>query len=129
MRFAGTWKQYSANAMSQLTVIAANSGVWRYFRWPYQAMVMKIFEHKRSRMVFMAPESYHGRHCEVRVAAIWLVRSLGSAASHSSDDTTAKPFAQSHIAQCTARLAESISWEVQKQSRLDFRQRFQASSL
>jgi hypothetical protein len=77
----------------------------------------------------MAPESYHGRHCEVHVAAIWLVRSLGSANSPSSDDTTAKPFAQSHIAQGTARLAESISWEVQKQSRLDFRQRFQASSL
>src|SRR5271154_2655869 len=44
MRLAGTWKQYSKNAISQLTKMTLNSGVWRYFRWPYQANVMKMFE-------------------------------------------------------------------------------------
>src|SRR5580704_16508407 len=41
--------------------IAARSGALRYFRWPYQANVIKMFEQIRSRTVFMALESYHGR--------------------------------------------------------------------
>src|SRR5271166_179204 len=44
MRLAGTWKQYSANAISQLMTMTLNKGVSRYFRWPYQAKVMKILE-------------------------------------------------------------------------------------
>src|SRR5260370_15388400 len=53
MRFAGTWKQYSRKAISQLTTIAAIRGDRRYFRWPYHAIVMKIFEQIRSRTVFI----------------------------------------------------------------------------
>src|ERR1700675_2794009 len=53
MRFAGTWKQYSAKAMSQLMTMTLNSGAWRYFRWPYQAKVMKMLERVRSRIVVM----------------------------------------------------------------------------
>src|SRR5258708_30589513 len=53
MRFAGTWKQYSAKAMSQLITMTLNSGAWRYFRWPYQAKVMKMLERVRSRIVVM----------------------------------------------------------------------------
>src|ERR1700690_1429343 len=66
MRFAGTWKQYSKNAIIQLTTIAANSGALRYFRCPYHAMVMKMLEHSRSRTVFMAHKSYHGRKYRTR---------------------------------------------------------------
>src|ERR1700693_5324262 len=53
MRLAGTWKQYSAKAMSQLMTMTLNSGAWRYFRWPYQAKVMKMLERVRSRIVVM----------------------------------------------------------------------------
>src|SRR5712671_6599679 len=53
MRFAGTWKQYSAKAMSQLITMTLNNGAWRYFRWPYQAKVMKMLERVRSRIVVM----------------------------------------------------------------------------
>src|SRR5579864_3612069 len=63
-------------------------------------MVMKIFEQRRSRMVFMAPKSYHGRNREVRVAAIRVRRRLGSAAPSSSEDTPPQPTAQGQIAQC-----------------------------
>src|SRR5271165_2656974 len=58
MRLAGTWEQYSKNAISQLTRITLNSGSCRYFRWPYQATVMKMFEIVRSRIVLMI-ESHH----------------------------------------------------------------------
>jgi len=44
MRFAGTWKQYSKNAMPQLVITASQSGEFLYLRWPYQAKVMKIFD-------------------------------------------------------------------------------------
>src|SRR6266576_6617453 len=47
MRFAGTWKQYSKNAMPQLAIITFGKASLRYFKWPYHAKVMKIF----SRMV------------------------------------------------------------------------------
>src|SRR5450755_762198 len=53
MRLAGTWKQYSAKAMIQLMRITLNSGTSRYFRWPYQAKVMKMLEMVRSRIVIM----------------------------------------------------------------------------
>src|ERR1700681_4695558 len=51
MRLAGTWKQYSAKAMSHEMTMTLNSGAWRYFRWPYQAKVMKMLERVRSRIV------------------------------------------------------------------------------
>src|SRR6476661_6929422 len=42
MRLAGTWSRYSKNAMPQLTTAARYHGVvFRCFRWPYQATVMK----------------------------------------------------------------------------------------
>src|SRR3954465_11608654 len=53
MRVAGTWKQYSRNAMSQLTMITLKSGSLRYLRWPYQANVIKMLEMGSSRMVFI----------------------------------------------------------------------------
>src|ERR1700675_2923035 len=53
MRLAGTWKQYSAKAMSHEMTMTLNSGAWRYFRWPYQAKVMKMLERVRSRIVVM----------------------------------------------------------------------------
>src|SRR5438105_3323895 len=68
MRFAGTWKQYSTKAISQLTTMAATSGDRRYLRWPYQAMVIKILEQIRSRTVFIRNESYH--HSRVRAARV-----------------------------------------------------------
>jgi hypothetical protein len=72
----------------------------------------------------MAPESYHERNSEVRVAAIRLVRRVEGVDPPSSDDTTAKPFAQNQIARSTTRLADAIFWEVQTQSRSGFPQRF-----
>src|ERR1700681_2848895 len=53
MRLAGTWKQYSKKAMPQLARITFHSASLRYFRWPYQAKVMKIFEIVSKRMVRM----------------------------------------------------------------------------
>src|ERR1041384_5684997 len=44
MRLAGTWKQYSKNAMPQLARITFQSASLRYLRWPYQAKVMKTLE-------------------------------------------------------------------------------------
>jgi hypothetical protein len=59
-------------------------------------MVMKIFEQRRRRMVFMAPESYHGRNREVRAAGIWLASKLENAVASSSDDTIVKGAAAEH---------------------------------
>jgi putative transcriptional regulator len=48
--FAGTWKQYSKNAITQLITINAskphlgNSFSVLNLRWPYHAIVMKLFE-------------------------------------------------------------------------------------
>ena len=72
----------------------------------------------------MAPESYHGRNSEINVAAIRLIRRWEGVDPPSSDDTTAKPFAQNQIARSTTRLADAIFWEVQTQSRSGFPQRF-----
>jgi hypothetical protein len=44
MRFAGTWKQYSKNAIPQLARITFQRLSLRYFKWPYHATVMKTFE-------------------------------------------------------------------------------------
>src|ERR1700716_2832200 len=43
-RLAGTASQYSNNAMPQLTMMASGSQLSLYFRWPYQANVMKTLE-------------------------------------------------------------------------------------
>src|ERR1700726_2701564 len=51
MRLAGTWKQYSKKAMPQLARMTFQSASLRYFRWPYQAKVMKIFEMVSRRIV------------------------------------------------------------------------------
>src|SRR5690606_21829115 len=48
---AGTISTYSKKAMPQLTRITAASGAALYFRWPYQAKVMKTFEAKRRPIV------------------------------------------------------------------------------
>jgi hypothetical protein len=53
MRFAGTWKQYSKKAMPQLTRITFQRAEVRYFRWPYQAKVMKMLEIVSRIMVLM----------------------------------------------------------------------------
>ncbi|OGI01443.1 MAG: hypothetical protein A2Y25_06300 [Candidatus Melainabacteria bacterium GWF2_37_15] len=44
MRFAGTWKQYSAKAIPQLTRITIHKAELLNRRWPYHENVMKIFE-------------------------------------------------------------------------------------
>src|SRR5690606_39846515 len=49
-RLAGTIRQYSKNAIPQLTRITANSGEDLYFRCPYQAKVMKMLEAVSSRI-------------------------------------------------------------------------------
>src|SRR3954462_8293651 len=50
MRFAGTAKQYSTNAMPQLTITTSQSGLSVNFRCPYQAKVMNTFEIRSSPM-------------------------------------------------------------------------------
>src|ERR1700740_2433374 len=55
IRLAGTWKQYSKKAMPQLAMMTFQRASLRYFRWPYHAKVMKIFEMVRSRMVRTNP--------------------------------------------------------------------------
>lgn len=55
--FAGTWKQYSKKAKPQLIRITWNNpNVEKFFhslnfKWPYQASVIKRFEHKSNNMV------------------------------------------------------------------------------
>src|SRR6185369_7744128 len=51
MRFARTWNKYSASAMPQLASAATYHGaVARFFKWPYQAIVMKTLEAISSRI-------------------------------------------------------------------------------
>src|ERR1700685_1654998 len=53
-RLAGTARQYSSSAIAHETRIAFQSGhAWPYFRWPYQAKVMKTFEIHRRTTVLM----------------------------------------------------------------------------
>src|SRR5882757_3665095 len=51
MRLAGTWKQYSKNAIPQLITITFHSATFRNFKCPYHANVIKIFEMVRRRIV------------------------------------------------------------------------------
>jgi len=45
MRLAGTMIRYSNSAMPQLAIAATYQGLpWKFFRWPYQANVMKRFD-------------------------------------------------------------------------------------
>src|SRR5262252_8470655 len=67
MRLAGTWKQYSTEAISQLTTIAFHSGDSRNFRCPYQANVINTFEIVRRIMVRMA--EHLARNDTVRTTA------------------------------------------------------------
>src|SRR5437868_13899452 len=53
MRLAGTCRQYSKNAISQLTAITFHSATPLYFRWPYQAKVMNTFDRISRTMVAM----------------------------------------------------------------------------
>lgn len=57
MRLAGSWRQYSKNAMPQLAMMTFQRASLRYFRWPYHAKVMKIFSVVRSKMVRTNPPS------------------------------------------------------------------------
>src|SRR5438128_7558109 len=57
MRLAGTWKQYSRKAINQLTPMAAHIARSLYFKWPYQAKVMKMLEMIRRKAVFISPIS------------------------------------------------------------------------
>lgn len=51
MRLAGTWNMYSARAMPQLTNAAMYQGaVARFFKWPYQAIVMKTLDATSSKI-------------------------------------------------------------------------------
>src|SRR6266568_2035340 len=51
MRLAGTWKQYSKKAISQLTKITFHRASLRKRRCPYQANVMKMLEMMRRTIV------------------------------------------------------------------------------
>src|ERR1700760_41890 len=51
IRFAGTCRQYSNRAIDQLTRITFQRGTSRYFRCPYQANVIKMFDPMSNRMV------------------------------------------------------------------------------
>src|SRR5882762_2649062 len=59
MRFAGTWKTYSNNAMPQLARITIQSGLSLNFKWPYHARFMNTFEIV-SRMIVLidVPEGF-----------------------------------------------------------------------
>lgn len=49
MRFAGTWRQYSKNAIAQLATMTIHSGADLNFKCPYHANVIKTFEATRRR--------------------------------------------------------------------------------
>src|SRR5687768_8626859 len=67
MRLAGTWKQYSKKAISQLTAMAFQSGEPGCLRWPYQANVMKTLETVRRAMVLIARDSTNSARGEAAV--------------------------------------------------------------
>jgi hypothetical protein len=59
MRLAGTAKQYSKPAISHETRMAFQSGQsWPYFKWPYQAKVMKTLEQVRRSIVVMVVNNF-----------------------------------------------------------------------
>src|SRR5258708_7719238 len=82
MRFAGTWKQYSAKAISQLTTITSSSGLSLKRRWPYHAIVMKVLEQKSKMTVSMgaivgevsARVHKFSRHIRTRACAREIIR-------------------------------------------------------
>src|ERR1044071_4353659 len=49
---------YSKNAMAQLTTMVASSGAFLYFRCPYQAIVINVFEIIRSKTVLSCMVSF-----------------------------------------------------------------------
>lgn len=51
IRFAGTCKQYSKKAIPQLITMTKNNGEDLYFKCPYHAKVIKIFEQTNKKMV------------------------------------------------------------------------------
>src|ERR1700745_856678 len=53
IRLAGTWKQYSKKAISQLTSVSFHSGTFWYFKWPYHAAVMKMLEKSSKTIVII----------------------------------------------------------------------------
>src|SRR5215470_13274940 len=59
IRFPGTWKQYSKNAIPQLAGTTYQRASLLYFRCPYHAKVMKMFEIVSSTIVrtFQVPVS------------------------------------------------------------------------
>lgn len=60
IRFAGTWNIYSSRAMPQLKKAAIYQGLsLRFFRWAYQAKVIKIFDIANSRTVFRTTGMYY----------------------------------------------------------------------
>jgi hypothetical protein len=50
-RLAGTWRQYSKNAIPQLAKMTVRIGWSLNLRWPYQAAVMNTFDAVSSRIV------------------------------------------------------------------------------
>src|SRR5262249_15892531 len=65
MPLAGTWKLYSGSAMSQVTRIVVTSATCLYFKCPYQAIVMNVFDATRSSttvsVIFMWGGVWEGR--------------------------------------------------------------------
>src|ERR1700693_1471122 len=90
MRLAGTWKQYSKKAIIQLITITLNSGTSRYFRWPYQAKVMKMLETVSSAIVRMwwdAPIWQLGNRVIWRLKKPWRVRRFNCSIARLQDYT------------------------------------------
>ena len=53
-RFAGTWKQYSRNAISQLATMTFHSAAFSNFKCPYHAIVMNKLEAMSKAVVMRA---------------------------------------------------------------------------
>src|SRR5882724_11330128 len=66
MRFAGTWKQYSKKAMPQLMAITFHRATLRYFKCPYHANVINMFEIVRSRIVRKVCSCLHHQGVTIR---------------------------------------------------------------
>ena len=82
MRLAGTCSRYSNSAMPQLTSAAMYQGLSaRFFRWPYQAKVMKTFEATSSTIVCSGDrQAVHARKSLDAIASATRARSnVGSA--------------------------------------------------
>jgi len=64
--FAGRWKQYSTKAISQLMTITFPRGEHSYFKRPYHAIVIKIFE-TESRITVLVVSILPRRICRFRL--------------------------------------------------------------